>query len=177
MPWKEASPVDQRTQSIADFLRDALSITELCALYGVSRKTGYQWIDRYLCQGPAGLEEIDDGIWNVYFGPLRLGRLHERRMRIEDKYGRLYRPRTVLLRTRRCSLLEVQGALEDVNAFHPRMVMLCPDAAWANVSPPHPHFVSLYPRQVFRQKNRATFGPLLSNNDPTSHRPQHSTQS
>lgn len=98
MPWKEASPVDQRTQSIADFLRDALSITELCALYGVSRKTGYQWIDRYLCQGPAGLEEIDDGIWNVYFGPLRLGRLHERRMRLEDEYGRLYRPRTVSLR-------------------------------------------------------------------------------
>src|SRR5215471_8361541 len=98
MPWKEASPGDQRTQSIADFLCDALSITELCALYGVSRKTGYQWIDRYLCQGPTGLEEIDDGIWNVYFGPLRLGRLHERRMRLEDEYGRLYRPRTVLLR-------------------------------------------------------------------------------
>ncbi len=35
-----------RTQFIADFLRDALSITELCALYGVSRKTGYKWIDR-----------------------------------------------------------------------------------------------------------------------------------
>jgi transposase len=57
MPWKEASPVDQRTQFIADFLRDALSITELCALYGVSRKTGYKWIDRYLRHGPAGLEE------------------------------------------------------------------------------------------------------------------------
>jgi hypothetical protein len=34
-----------------------------------------------------GLEEIDDGIWNVYLGPLKLGRLHERRMRIEDEYG------------------------------------------------------------------------------------------
>ena len=38
-----------------------------------------------------GLEEIDDGIWNVYFGPLKLGRLHERHMRIEDEYGRLTR--------------------------------------------------------------------------------------
>jgi hypothetical protein len=38
-----------------------------------------------------GLEEIADGIWNVYFGPLRLGRLRERHMRIEDEYGRLYR--------------------------------------------------------------------------------------
>jgi transposase-like protein len=49
--------MDQRTRFIADFLRDALSITELCALYGVSRKTGYKWIDRYLRHGPAGLEE------------------------------------------------------------------------------------------------------------------------
>ena len=38
-----------------------------------------------------GLEEIDDGVWDVYFGPLRLGRLHDRLMRIEDAYGRLRR--------------------------------------------------------------------------------------
>ena len=31
----------------------------------------------------------------VYFGPLKLGGLHERRMRIEDEYGRLYRHRDV----------------------------------------------------------------------------------
>jgi hypothetical protein len=42
-----------------------------------------------------GLEEIDDGIGNVYFGPLKLGRLHERRMRIEDESGRLSRHRDV----------------------------------------------------------------------------------
>jgi len=57
MPWREASPMDQRTQFIADHLRDALSITELCALYCVSRKTAYKWIDRYLRYGPSGLEE------------------------------------------------------------------------------------------------------------------------
>jgi hypothetical protein len=34
-----------------------------------------------------------DGIWNVYFGPLKLGRLHERHIRIEDEYGRLKRHR------------------------------------------------------------------------------------
>jgi putative transposase len=37
-----------------------------------------------------GLEEIDDGIWNVYFGPLKLGRLLDRH-KIEDAYGRLSR--------------------------------------------------------------------------------------
>src|ERR687888_507056 len=57
MPWRETSPMDQRTQFIADHLRDMLSITELCALYGISRKTAYKWIDRYLRHGPAGLEE------------------------------------------------------------------------------------------------------------------------
>ncbi len=57
MPWSQTSPMDQRTQFIADFLREVLSVTELCDLYGISRKTAYKWIDRYLRQGPAGLEE------------------------------------------------------------------------------------------------------------------------
>jgi len=57
MPWSETSPMDQRLQFIADYLRETLTITELCDLYRVSRKTGYKWIDRYLRQGPAGLEE------------------------------------------------------------------------------------------------------------------------
>jgi transposase InsO family protein len=49
--------MDQKTQFIADYLRDRLSVSELCELYCVSRKTGYKWIDRYLQQGPVGLEE------------------------------------------------------------------------------------------------------------------------
>jgi putative transposase len=49
--------MDQKTQFIADYLRRTLSITELCALYGVSRKTGYKWIERYLTSGPLGLED------------------------------------------------------------------------------------------------------------------------
>lgn len=57
MPWSQTSPMDQRTQFIADYLREVLNITELCELYGVSRKTGYKWIDRYLRHGPAGLSE------------------------------------------------------------------------------------------------------------------------
>ena len=57
MPWSQTSTMDQRTQFIADYLRDVLSVTELCELYGVSRKTGYKWIDRYIRLGPAGLEE------------------------------------------------------------------------------------------------------------------------
>jgi transposase InsO family protein len=67
----------------------------------VSANGGIRWNSRWVnvsivCVGEyVGLEEIDDGIWNVYFGPLKLGRLHERRLRIEDAYGRLYRHRHV----------------------------------------------------------------------------------
>ena len=51
------------------------------------------WVNvSIVCVGEyVGLEEIDDGIWNVYFGPLKLGRLLERHMRIEDEFGRLMR--------------------------------------------------------------------------------------
>ena len=57
MPWRETSPMDQKTQFIGDYLRESLSITELCELYRISRKSGYKWIDRYLREGPAGLDE------------------------------------------------------------------------------------------------------------------------
>jgi putative transposase len=57
MPWRETSPMDQKTQFIADYLRETLSVCELCDLYGISRKTAYKWIDRYLKHGPAGLHD------------------------------------------------------------------------------------------------------------------------
>jgi putative transposase len=57
MPWSQTTPMDQKTQFIADYLRKAFSFTELCARYGVSRETGYRLVERYLEQGPAGLQE------------------------------------------------------------------------------------------------------------------------
>lgn len=57
MPWSQTSPMDQKTQFIADYLRQTLDMTELCQLYGISRKTGYKWIERYLQTGPQGLED------------------------------------------------------------------------------------------------------------------------
>jgi putative transposase len=57
MPWRHTSPMDQKMQLIADYLRQTLSIIELCARYGVSRQPGDKWIERYLKHGPLGLEE------------------------------------------------------------------------------------------------------------------------
>jgi putative transposase len=44
MPWSQTTPMDQKTQFIADYLRQQLSMTELCELYGISRKSGYKLI-------------------------------------------------------------------------------------------------------------------------------------
>ena len=52
MPWTQTTPMDQKMQFIADYLRAELSMTELCELYGISRKTGYKFVNRYLSEGP-----------------------------------------------------------------------------------------------------------------------------
>ena len=63
----------------------------------VSANGGIRWNCRWVnvsicCVGEyVGLEEIDNGVWNVHFGPLKLGRLLEERRRIEDQFGKLRR--------------------------------------------------------------------------------------
>ena len=53
-----------------------------CAWVNVSTAPGRQYV---------GLEEVGDGVWDVYFSSVKLGRLDERRMRIEDALGRWVR--------------------------------------------------------------------------------------
>jgi putative transposase len=55
----------------------------------------HQWVNvSHTCVGQCvGLEDVAAGVWNVYFGPLTLGRLLERHLRIEDTYGRRKRHR------------------------------------------------------------------------------------
>lgn len=57
MPWKEVKPMQQKVLFIADYLRHQSSITELCTHYGISRKTGYKWIQRFHALGMEGLSE------------------------------------------------------------------------------------------------------------------------
>jgi len=63
----------------------------------VSRNGGVRWGSRWvnvshlLAELDVGFEEIDDGLWEVYFGPVWLGRLHETTGRIVDHLGRAAR--------------------------------------------------------------------------------------
>jgi len=55
MPWTQASAPDMRLQFIADYQNTLFSFADLCRRYGISRKTGYKWLERYEREGPAGL--------------------------------------------------------------------------------------------------------------------------
>ena len=47
MPWLETAPVEERERFIDDHGLRLYNMTELCARYAVSRKTGYKWLARY----------------------------------------------------------------------------------------------------------------------------------
>ena len=63
----------------------------------VSANGGIRWHKQWVSVTTAlvgeqvGFEEVDDGEWDVYFGNYKLGRLHERLMKIEDRLGRFKR--------------------------------------------------------------------------------------
>ncbi|SDK50866.1 Helix-turn-helix domain-containing protein, partial [Pseudomonas delhiensis] len=57
MPWRELKPMDEKVLFIADYLRELYSFTVLCERFGISRKTGYKWVERYRHAGLEGLDE------------------------------------------------------------------------------------------------------------------------
>jgi putative transposase len=57
MPWLETSPMTERRRFVDEAHRGLFSMTDLCARYGISRKTGYKWLDRYDAQGRDGLQD------------------------------------------------------------------------------------------------------------------------
>ena len=57
MPWMETAPVDERLQFVSDAQSDRFTMAELCARFGVSRRTGYKWIERFVAEGRRGLQD------------------------------------------------------------------------------------------------------------------------
>jgi transposase InsO family protein len=57
MPWKTNSFKEQRWKFIQEFLRNKSGFSELCRGWGISRKTGYKWIDRFKARGRWGLAD------------------------------------------------------------------------------------------------------------------------
>lgn len=57
MPWTETRIMDARLKFVSEILEGSYSMTELCRAYGISRKNGYKWLNRYLDEGPGGLHD------------------------------------------------------------------------------------------------------------------------
>ena len=43
MPFKESSPMEERIALLRDYDSGVFTVTELCARYGISRETFYEW--------------------------------------------------------------------------------------------------------------------------------------
>lgn len=57
MPWDERTRMDQRVRFIGALESYQYTMTELCCAYGISRKTGYKWAQRWCLEGVKGLED------------------------------------------------------------------------------------------------------------------------
>ena len=49
--------MDERLQFMQDALSDRYTMSELCARYGISRRIGYKWLERYSEEGKRGLRD------------------------------------------------------------------------------------------------------------------------
>lgn len=57
MPWQERSPMDLRMQFVLEWQSGCWTMSELCADYQISRKTGYKWVGRHEVSGSGGLQD------------------------------------------------------------------------------------------------------------------------
>lgn len=64
MSWKEASVEEQRMKFITAVLHEESAFNEICMRFGISRKTGYKWYNRFLKKGEGGLKDLSSARHN-----------------------------------------------------------------------------------------------------------------
>jgi hypothetical protein len=100
MPWKIFSAVGERARFTLAALKQLKPFTVLCQTFGISRRCGYKWLERFRRAGRSGLpnrsrrprcsprrtpvrwrqavRRQSAGSYEVYFQRLLLGTLHDR---------------------------------------------------------------------------------------------------
>jgi len=58
MPWKECGVQEERFRFVDDWKSGDWNMAELCRIFGVTRKTGYKWVERYQAFGIDGLRDL-----------------------------------------------------------------------------------------------------------------------
>jgi transposase len=57
MPWKVTEPMCERAKFVTLHEQGLFSMSELCQRFGISRRTGYKWLDRFQQSGLDGLKD------------------------------------------------------------------------------------------------------------------------
>ena len=57
MPFKETCVSDEKLRFVVECLKGEGTMTERCERYGISRKTGYKWLERYRADPELGLSD------------------------------------------------------------------------------------------------------------------------
>jgi putative transposase len=58
MGWRETGVLEEREKFCIEVLRRHLSMSSLCEIYGISRVTGYKWLERWKEDGRNGLVDL-----------------------------------------------------------------------------------------------------------------------
>jgi hypothetical protein len=79
---RKLSPIEYPAHYEVRYVSANGGIRWKCAWVGVTHTLAGEFV---------GFHEVGDGLWDVYFGPVQLGRMDERKLRIEDHRGRWIR--------------------------------------------------------------------------------------
>ena len=85
MPWQECSTMSLRQEFLSLASQPGSSFSQLCQRFGISRKTGYKWLQRYQQTGVAGLA---DRSRRPEHSPRRTAaEIEQQVLAIRDQYG------------------------------------------------------------------------------------------
>jgi transposase InsO family protein len=84
MPWEEVSITSLRLDFVKLATQEGANMSELCRCFGISRKTGYKWLERY---GHGGKESLVDQSRRPHTSPNRTpAEMEETVLQIRCKY-------------------------------------------------------------------------------------------
>jgi transposase InsO family protein len=57
MPWQEVTRMSLRLEFVTMARQEGSNLAEICRRFGISRKIGYKWLERYVREGITGLQD------------------------------------------------------------------------------------------------------------------------
>ena len=86
MPWKETDVRSERIRFVVEAARGEATMRALCARYGISPKTGYQWLRRW--EEVDSLGELDEHSRRPHRSPRQtVAELEDRVVALRHQYG------------------------------------------------------------------------------------------